>query len=284
MSDLALQFESYQQDLKTLSLEIESYQEVVTSLSQIVPKAQNLINSIVDRLTLDRQVAVQINDASRTMPDLKRALAAQRILDYDRTLAVVPSGFKGRLPEYIEWLTQKFPIVAKDVTENIATVNMFMAVFLTDRETKRSNIDIRPNLVPSKKRLELIQTELKSLWFTHPNPDNNRQPIATILNRFADLDELMKSVRKLDSVCTSAGLHTIERDIKKLSERLSYAADQLAKIDKDQVSGESAQNIADTVYTLARQVEFLSVLRYHAETGIQAALALIEQLDRLTNQ
>lgn len=271
-----------ERDLSILSMEAFSLRPVVESLKQIVPNVQNVVEGLRDRFTEDSELAIRINQVSRDLPGLSKLLASRNIVDFDRTLVVVPSGFQGNLIKYLEWLDVQMLAVARIATKNMEDFNVYLAVFLSDKQAKLSTRDCVHEFQQSEKTTRKISEELKTLWLRAPNPDSNRQTMTSTIPRFTEVPDLVKAVRKLDSSCTQVGFRNINKGLDKLVERMKLVQDQLATMSDTQLSGEAAVNVGQAAYVLARQLEFLAVMRYNAESAMSCALGLVEQLDRLT--
>lgn len=266
--------------LSVLAMEADLFQSVVKSLSSLVPSIRERLTNLFST-DQNKDLTASILDVSKDVKQLQTHLTAFNIVNYDKTMVMTPSGFKGNLIEYMEWLTKTLPDAQVRVMHHISDLNVHLAVFITNKDAKLTSKDITFDFKDAERETKRMLDQQRE-YFKASQPDATRQVLTSVLSRFSDVTDLSKAMVALDRVANGVNYRAVKDEVTRLVARLESVSSQLEDMDDERLSGQAARNVAECAYIVAKQVEYLSVLRYDTEAALASGVALIEQLDRIT--
>lgn len=265
---------------RRLAIESTVGSDVITLFKQLVPKSANLIKSYVPSLShfLETQPSEgRIDDKQRH--ELLKLLKSVNFLAYEDTLISVPEGFKGQLIPYLEVLLRQSSVVLAHGKKVMQDYNTELSMFL-------SNVDIRSSLKSHEAHYTLVRQERESYQkainaFFEKNSTRSRQKLSTVISRFQDLDKVFVLENKLKAVKDSQDFKGIVAEVQRATDMLTLIKARLDKGDISGVSGQTAKNIAEGAYEVARYAEYTSIYGYFLETTLASINNTAEQLMHL---
>lgn len=284
MAKIALDFDvpkiSLERQLEQLAIESNVLANVIDTFRNIVPDLKTKIFEFKDRLTSsvtasDKEVK-HCEDLFRHLsPKIKYA----NYVNYSKTLVAVPESFKGNLLQYILLLNKLAPEVYSEANKLLGEYNFVLSTFISNKETKISIKDHTDIFHKAKTARERFSLEI-SAFFPTNNPQS-RNYLGHVIERFYDLEKILDETKKLNNTHSKQNIKNIAELVNNSCDSLDIIIRNLQTQGVSNVSGNSAKNISEGAYEVAKYVEFVSAFRYNTEQAIVAVEKLFETVDRV---
>lgn len=234
-----------------------------------IPKYTDIIHK--NKLTSDIKL---INSLNKELSD---KIKLTNYVDRRELLISVPEGFKGNLVDYtilLNGLTSKiYPEANKLLTE----YKFIISGFLTNKDQKISLKDYTTFFNSVKRQRENFTSDV-SEFFTN-NSSTSRAKLGSVINKFSDLDIIIKNVTEANIVRKDNILSDISQSTNEITKVLDTIIDRVSKGDISNISGASAKNLAEGAYEIAKYIEFVSIFNYKVEQATATLLNLLSQLN-----
>lgn len=234
-----------------------------------IPKYTDIIHK--NKLTSDIKL---INSLNKELSD---KIKFTNYVDRRELLISVPEGFKGNLVDYtilLNGLTSKiYPEANKLLTE----YKFIISGFLTNKDQKISLKDYTTFFNSIKRQRENFTSDV-SEFFTN-NSSTSRAKLGSVINKFSDLDIIIKNVTEANIVRKDNILSDISQSTNEITKVLDTIIDRVSKGDISNISGASAKNLAEGAYEIAKYIEFVSIFNYKVEQATATLLNLLSQLN-----
>lgn len=234
-----------------------------------IPKYTDIIHK--NKLTSDIKL---INSLNKELSD---KIKLTNYVDRRELLISVPEGFKGNLVDYtilLNGLTSKiYPEANKLLTE----YKFIISGFLTNKDQKISLKDYTTFFNSIKRQRESFTSDV-SEFFTN-NSSTSRAKLGSVINKFSDLDIIIKNVTEANIVRKDNILSDISQSTNEITKVLDTIIDRVSKGDISNISGASAKNLAEGAYEIAKYIEFVSIFNYKVEQATATLLNLLSQLN-----
>lgn len=234
-----------------------------------IPKYTDIIHK--NKLTSDIKL---INSLNKELSD---KIKLTNYVDRRELLISVPEGFKGNLVDYtilLNGLTSKiYPEANKLLTE----YKFIISGFLTNKDQKISLKDYTTFFNSIKRQRENFTSDV-SEFFTN-NSSTSRAKLGSVINKFSDLDIIIKNVTEANIVRKDNILSDISQSTNEITKVLDTIIDRVSKGDISNISGASAKNLAEGAYEIAKYIEFVSIFNYKVEQATATLLNLLSQLN-----
>jgi len=284
MAKIALDFDvpkiSLERQLEQLAIESNVLANVIDTFRNIVPDLKTKIFEFKDRLTSS---ATASDKEVKHCEDLFRHLSPKtkyaNYVNYSKTLVAVPESFKGNLLQYILLLNKLAPEVYSEANKLLGEYNFVLSTFISNKETKISIKDHTDIFHKAKTARERFSLEI-SAFFPTNNPQS-RNYLGHVIERFYDLEKILDETKKLNNTHSKQNIKNIAELVNNSCDSLDIIIRNLQTQGVSNVSGNSAKNISEGAYEVAKYVEFVSAFRYNREQAIVAVEKLFETVDRV---
>jgi len=285
MASLALEFDtkstiSIESHLERLAIEanvlsnlLDTFRNIIPSLTSKIKDTASLITDVVFEDKLGKDVKECKHIHSKLLPKFKHVSYA----NYDKLLIATPEGFKGKFLDYVELLNKLLPDVYSSANNILAEYNFILSSFISNKDEKTAIKDHRLffNKV-SEKQKEYIKS--MNEFFPEGN-DKTRSYLGNVVDRFADLDDIVNALVKLDRQHNKQNIKDIINSTNNCITLLDIIINNVETKGIDKVSGNAAMNIAEGAYAVAKYVEFISVFRFRTEQAITSIKNTFEIVD-----
>ena len=275
--------DSIKNQLEALSLEAINVANVIEVFKGVLPDLVGKIKQTLEniprytdiihknKLTSDIKL---INSLNKELSD---KIKLTNYVDRRELLISVPEGFKGNLVDYtilLNGLTSKiYPEANKLLTE----YKFIISGFLTNKDQKISLKDYTTFFNSIKRQRENFTSDV-SEFFTN-NSSTSRAKLGFVINKFSDLDIIIKNVTEANIVRKDNILSDISQSTNEITKVLDTIIDRVSKGDISNISGASAKNLAEGAYEIAKYIEFVSIFNYKVEQATATLLNLLSQLN-----
>ena len=275
--------DSIKNQLEALSLEAINVANVIEVFKGVLPDLVGKIKQTLEniprytdiihknKLTSDIKL---INSLNKELSD---KIKLTNYVDRRELLISVPEGFKGNLVDYtilLNGLTSKiYPEANKLLTE----YKFIISGFLTNKDQKISLKDYTTFFNSIKRQRENFTSDV-SEFFTN-NSSTSRAKLGSVINKFSDLDIIIKNVTEANIVRKDNILSDISQSTNEITKVLDTIIDRVSKGDISNISGASAKNLAEGAYEIAKYIEFVSIFNYKVEQATATLLNLLSQLN-----
>jgi len=272
---------SYELMVKRLAVESTVVSNVISVFRNLLPKSAEMIQSYIPNLTkLVDPVEQKPAITSKLHKDIIKALDGYSFLVYESTLVAVPEGFNGKLIPYLQLLLSYDKKIIEDGRKVLADYNLQLSMFL-------SNADIRISLKSHADTYKRIRKEREDRqkqiqqFFDSKFSTLSRRPLNKVIDRFADLDIIFTLGEKLDQSRKGQDYKVIASDVQKTTDLLALINQRMEQGDIANVSGQTAKNLAEGAYEVAKYVEAIALYGYYVETAVGSTNNIAEQLRKL---
>lgn len=284
MAKIALDFDvpkiSLERQLEQLAIESNVLANVIDTFRNIVPDLKTKIFEIKDRLTSSTTASDKdVKHCEELFRHLSPKIKYANYVNYSKTLVAVPESFKGNLLQYILLLNKHAPEVYSEANKLLGEYNFVLSTFISNKETKISIKDNTDIFHKAKTTRERISVEI-SAFFPTNNPQS-RNYLGHVIERFYDLEKILEETKKLNNTHSKQNIKNIAELVNNSCDSLDIIIRNLQTDGVGNVSGNSAKNISEGAYEVAKYVEFVSAFRYNTEQAIVAVEKLFETVDRV---
>ena len=266
---------SEEQSFETLQRHIAV--ESITSPSmfslfgQILPKTSELIKSFIPNLTqfTDSSNKPVIKLDNKQRQEVLKAISRFSFTAYEDTLISVPEGFDGKLIPYLETLVAQGKVVIDHGKNVVAGYNRELAMFL-------SNFDVRTTLKSYSQHYAVIRKERegyhKSIeaYFDKKASTLARQPLKTVIERFADLEKVFLLEEALLSIKKQQDFKAIISEVQRTADMLTLIKGRIDDGSIQDASGQAVKNLAEGSYEVAKYVEYIALYGYFVESALSS--------------
>lgn len=251
---------SLEDNLSRLAMESEYASNLISMFRNTIP---NFINAITSNNSLIKGF-IGSNDAIelRLSDNQKKAIDASSRLDwlsFGERIITVPENFEGTLIKYIALLDK----VTKELYTLNHTItgeyNVILSAFLTNKENKISLKDHTEFF----KRIERTRNGItKELGSFIKVGKINKVKLRTVVQRAADLEELIKVSVALNKVHNKEALINVHNSVNASTDLLDNILKQSESGDINNISPAAAMNISKGAYEVAKFVELFGIVYY----------------------
>jgi hypothetical protein len=272
---------SLESQLERLALEANFVDNAISSFSQIVPSLTVKLHETSDsfKSLFDKPEPTAEEQFGKLLTHLAPNIAIASFLNYGSTLVSIPEGFKGSLSSYIDTLIKLTPSLYKETFSFIAEYNSILASFITNKEDKISTRDYKFLYAKIQSHREHYVKSIE--YFFIINSDQSKAKLSTVISRFADLKPLTNSVYELDKLQRLSNLSGLVSEISKTVAMLDIIKKQINDKQLTSLNGNSATNISNGAYELAKLVEFVSIFKFKSSQVIATVHNIIVKLDEV---
>lgn len=260
-----------------------------TSSMGLISAFTNLISKTEEGLSL---LVAPIREFSLTMGKPKdyltkdqrkslEVLSKMSFMAYQRTLVMVPEGFKGDLLEYLKFLENARSEIVKHAYEVVNQYGIELSIFISN-PSARNGAKLDDRLYADLEKLHQQQSKHLSSYFDSKKT-LSRAPLGDVVKRFSDFEPIFAIAERITKS---------QNNNKQLSELLTavdHAAGLLKIIrtnlegNKEQtVSGDMAHHISKGAYVIGKYVELASSVIYATEVALASVSSLSDQFQKLT--
>ena len=178
-----------------------------------------------------------------------------------------PPGMTSTYPNLLRALTDCQTFAERTLNDTILPLKSWIASIYNDPErlkTVRTNV---PVLVIDPTKLS------KQLGAVCSFSGPQQRPYGDCFERSEDLTTSAELIRELGTRYSSASIERFDREVKELSSSFTMLAQRISVMDDSKVSVEVANNLAEYIHRVARQVEFYAVYN----TVMRATLSALTQ-------
>lgn len=284
MAKIALDFDvpkiSLERQLEQLAIESNVLANVIDTFRNIVPDLKTKIFEFKDRLTASATASdKEVKHCEDLFKHLSPKIKYANYVNYSKTLVAVPESFKGNLLQYILLLNKLAPEVYSEANKLLGEYNFVLSTFISNKETKISIKDHTDIFHKAKTARERFSLEI-SAFFPTNNPQS-RNYLGHVIERFYDLEKILDETKKLNNTHSKQNIKNIAELVNNSCDSLDIIIRNLQTQGVSNVSGNSAKNISEGAYEVAKYVEFVSAFRYNTEQAIVAVEKLFETVDRV---
>lgn len=197
--------------------------------------------------------------------------------NYQDTLVSVPEGFKGDYQDYLKLLISLHQPVYAVANGVLTEYNSLLAEFITNKEAKQSN-SVHTHLYKKATQQREVMVKQLAAYFT--KTDHSKAPLKHLIQRFTDLKGLTDLAVELEKRQDPQQLNQIAEATEKAIQLLGIIRDQLAADKVTQVSGISANAIANGAYELGQFIEFVAVYHYKCNQAVTAVKNTLERISQ----
>lgn len=265
-----------------ISLEEDFTSNALFRVKEFFPKLSNVLKDYTEGFSSDSYGSYDIpkDTAIKTDRDfkvIKNRVTSHNFLDFQDVAVQVPEGFEGNLHDYLKLLNSIHLDIFKETLEVIGDYNVVLSTFITNKEDKTSlRIHSQVYTRADAKR----QQVLKDLaGFFKDGSDLSRLPLSKVISRFADVELINKEAVDLTKDNHIKNLEKVKSGIR---ETLLYLDKIVSNNETNEVSGNTAKQLADGAMSMARLVEVCSIYAFKVRQAIESVRAITETLDKVT--
>lgn len=271
---------SVESQLNMLALESNVLVNVIDTFRNVIP---NLAHELVERLSsltpIQDEEIDQLKQLKKRFIEVSKKVEYANFLSYNKTLVSVPEGFKGNLLEFVHFLNKIAPEVFVEANKILGEYNFALSAFITNKENKISLKDHTDLFHRVQRRRDELTKGLNK--FFSANTSLSKAPLGSVLNRFADIEDLIDDSVKLETQLNKHNLQEVQEGVKKATELLSIIIKDIESKGIQNIGGNAAMNISTGAYEIGKFVEFIAIFRYRTEQTITSVTKLVDQLDEL---
>lgn len=263
--------------LSKLALESEAVNNVIDTFRNTLPGLLSNLLTQYSSLGTKSDIESEVQSAKLHFGNLKIKLAHSSFLNHGSTLVSVPEGFEGNFLEYVELLSSMSVSIFQEANKTLGEYNFVLSSFITNKENKISLKDHSDLYVQIKNQRENFTKQLGTFFPTDKNV--SKAKLKTVINRFTDLEPLLKSAENLNKQRKAQNLKEISSAIEKTLDLLKIIISDTENNGISKVSGNSAINISTGAYEIGKFVEFIAIYRFKVEQIVFCIEKLLKTLD-----
>lgn len=270
---------SYDYLVRRMATESITSPEILGVFKNLIPQSMDLLKSYIPQFNTQSDAQPGIMMSSKGVAVLKK-VATVNFVAYEDTLVQVPEGFDGKLVPYLELLLLQSKVVLEHGVSVIKDYNLELSMFL-------SNKDFRASLKSMSQRYKQIRTEREGYehqieaFFDKKHSTVSRKPLGEVIERFTDLKKVYELEEKIASVRKQQNFKAVSSEIQRAADMLALIKGRLDSGDIDNVSGQTAKNLAEGAYEVAKYAEYMSLYAYFMETVTASIKNMTEQFETI---
>jgi len=281
-----LSLETY---MEHLALECQFTQNLADLFRNVVPAFKTRLQQLNDQLTHFSkkedgalQLVQQYDKGVKTRSgyDAHTQAALTNVQQFDMLvfgehLVDIPENFKGSLPLYASTLCQ---ILETGLRHQgiMDSFNQYLSVFITNPEMRNQAAPITSQHQTLHDYREQSIATLKT--FFPKDTGISKAPLKRVLERFADLEDLIQPVHKIAYYLDIKVLHSYQERLQQTIHLLDLIIEQYSRKEIPDVSPAIVTALSQNVYEVARYVEFIGLLQYDGRVCLNVVNLLIMQL------
>jgi len=262
---------SLESQLEKLALEATVLTNVVDTFKTLIPNTYNKIKETMNSLTSFSFDEEQISDIKKEYLLAKVKINTMNYTAYNKTLIMVPEGFKGELIEYIQLLNNMTGPVYNDLSSLLVDYNFILSSFINNKDDKMSLRDHTVFFNRIKKSRE-DKTKQLDLYFNN-NSSVSRVYLGSVIGRMSDIDTVITLTDKIKVEHKKCNLVSLLESLKGTIGLLDILVND-SKYLKN-ISGNAALNLSIGAYEVGKFIEFIVSFRYKVEQIITTVLEFL---------
>lgn len=256
---------------RRIVLESAVFSNVSGLFTSILPKTRELISSMIPSLMM-RGDNADIPFDLRSYQSVLRDVHKLNFVVYEDTLVTVPEGFHGKLIPFITTLLNNSNLLYRDVTNLLVEYEKELSVFLTHADARLSNKSNDLHFKKIKQSRESYERVIKP-FFDKKYDGITRQKLGTIIDRFKDLEEVVKLTGRLKTAYTRKHYTEVQSKVQSVSDLMGLIHDRISEGEIQNYSPMMAKTLSEGAYELAKMVELYQIQGYLAEVTIGSVKA-----------
>lgn len=259
-----------------INLESAITANMINTFRNVFPSISGYFKEVVLNFTSVDETDFNYSKVSHAFGAAQGSVDKINFMKFGHTLLQTPEGFKGRYPEYLNWLTKEgmnYIDAAKSALDNYYRE---LSIFISSKEAKLSLKDYTRLYGDMEKALEGVKDGLGS--FFDSRTANALRTADSLFDRASDISVTIKAAGDLNR----KRLTIKGKEIMNITNEIANLINLLVETSENdkipQVSGPAAQSIAQGAMVIAHYIEFIGVLRYRIEEAINAVGIMSEQV------
>ena len=254
---------------------MQTFRDIIPSLTtKLKATLQSISGLVEDKEPVDGFSAT----AKRYEKDVKAKLATHRFIDFQKTLTSTPEGFSGNLIEYGFFLLEISVPLFKEANSLLGEYCAILAVFLTNKEDRRSLQDHTSFYSDLQKKRERIIERMEKFYKKESNVQ--KAHIGDLITRFSDLDEVANVTKDLSKARKKAQLEDVNNRVRQACDMLERVVAMTQRDSTQTISPEAARNVAEGAYEVGKYVELISIYAFRVEQYTAVVKNMFDTVDR----
>lgn len=270
---------SLESQINQLALESNVISNVINSFRNVIPNITDDLKAMALRLVETDTLTKEFITANQHFSKLERKIPDASFVNYSKTIVSVPEGFSGNMLNYLKFLDSLSTEIFKEANSVLGDYNLVLSSFISNKQDKISLKDHTTLFERVKERREEILKNIKQ--FFPSTSVNSRKRFGDVVERFGELPEIMKVLEHLNRERKGHNLKEIANAVRESVEMLDIVIEEVKKNGVTNVSGNSAMNISQGAYELARFVELVAIYRNMVDIAVTSASRMIVQLEEI---
>lgn len=270
---------SLESQINQLALESNVISNVINSFRNVIPNITDDLKAMALRLVETDTLTKEFITANQHFSKLERKIPDASFVNYSKTIVSVPEGFSGNMLNYLKFLDSLSTEIFKEANSVLGDYNLVLSSFISNKQDKISLKDHTTLFERIKERREEILKNIKQ--FFPSTSVNSRKRFGDVVERFGELPEIMKVLEHLNRERKGHNLKEIANAVRESVEMLDIVIEEVKKNGVTNVSGNSAMNISQGAYELARFVELVAIYRNMVDIAVTSASRMIVQLEEI---
>ena len=267
---------SLETQLEQLALEANFLPNVIASFKKTL---SGLFASLKDSEALIRGL---IDKKEQCLADIKIYTDSVKVTDkiiyanYGERLISKPENFQGHFLDYAEVLNSVASDLYKLRAEIMPQYVGILSSFLTNKDDKLALKD--HTIIYNKLANERTSAGNKLKQFFPRDNGLSKIEFKKVVARLADLKPLYSQTTTLAKLQIKSNLTIIQKDVTQCTELLNMLIEQVNNGTITNISSNSAMNIANGAYEVAKFVEFIGVVYFDSMVFINIVIRLAEDM------
>ncbi len=269
---------------QVLRLTIEAYAaaDVIAIFRNIIPSVQSYVHDTVVNFKASDSVDLSINRYSLKDDMVDDCINKIKMIKHGHLLLQAPEGFNDKYIPYLKWLIEDGVQFINDTDEILQSYYTELSVFISSKDAKLSLKNLTPMYSKIQKNLDKYKDGLAS--FFDSKSSNSLRPLDTLFDRPIDIKTAVKLSKDLNRIRLTLSNNKILSMIERISALLDLLSDTSGDQTVPDVSKQAAASIAEGAMAVARQVEFVAVVRYRMIEAISAMGIMVTMLNTQLNK
>ena len=274
--------ESYT-EVDMIALEANVLSNMFNSLRSIFPtivdKVKTKLGAIDEELKILETEGVKLTSRDKI---IFNKLKKVNYLDISQLAVIVPEGFDAKYLDYGTYIEDTLNKLTKVKQEVLTPYKLYLSTFIANKDAKISTVD----KTIEYEKIALARKESNDLneSFFKVGSVQSKQKLSTVISRNTDIVLLNNKVEILESKLKLINV----TEIKDISKECTVLLDTIIKmLDQkkfNNVSPETAKNLAKGAFEMAKEVEYFAVSYYRVKTYIAAVQATIGRVEEYLKQ
>jgi hypothetical protein len=267
---------SLETQLEQLALEanflpnvISSFKKTLTSLFTSLKDSESYIKGLADKKEQCLADVKIYTDSVRTSDKII-------YMNYGERLVSKPENFQGHFLDYAEVLNTVASDLYRLRAEFMPQYVGILSSFLTNKDDKLALKD--HTIIYNKLANERTNAANKLKQFFPKDNGLSKTEFKKVVARLADLKPLYTQTTTLAKLQTKSNLTILQNDVTQCTELLNMLIEQVHNGTITNISSNSAMNIANGAYEVAKFVEFVGVVYFDSMVFINVVNRLAEEM------